>query len=268
MHSFALFVNHYDDITSDNQQKLFEKNLNQNIVNIYGVNRKSFPDKKVFKNNKISTFVGHEGTRDVDKQTKKVFCVDEQGYNAGAVLFIVDNNCIQGYYIQTGQKIKDEFKKIETYDVGKEKEKMYVKIQSNIRGYLAMKKYQAKKKNAVKIQRNIRRYLAKKKYQAKKKNAVKIQSNIRRYLVKNKFKLMKEEHNEEEKNKIIDNKNNKKETFEEMLARRKKQRLEQIERNRQMHRKMIEFFMRNKKKKNKGKINNLMKNHQENNICQ
>ena len=256
LHSFALFAQEgagnendvfCDDdkkITANNQKEHFGKNLNQNIVNIYGVNRKSFPDKKVFKNNKISTFVGHEGTRDVKYQTEKVFCVDEQGYNSGAVLFIVDNNCIQGYYIQTGQKIKDEFKKIETYDVEKEKEKMYVKIQSNIR-----------------------RHLARKKYQAKKKNAVKIQSNIRRYLVKNKFKIMKKEHNEEEKNKIVDNKNNKKETFEEMLARRRKKRLEQIERNRKMHRKMIEFFMRHKKKKNKGKINNLMKNHQENNIC-
>ena len=174
LHSFAFFAEPgagdendvfvADDkkITADNQKKHFGKNLNQNIVNTDGVGNKSFPCKKVFKNNKISTFVGHEGTRYVKDQTEKVFCVDEQYYKTGAVLFIVDNNCIQGYDIKTGKTIKDEVMKIDTYDV--KKEKMSVKIQRNIRRHLARKKHQAKKKNAVKIQRNICKYLAKKKY--------------------------------------------------------------------------------------------------------
>ena len=165
LHSFALFAQQEaweeedlvgvdgKKITADNQKKHFGTNLNQNIVNIDGVSRKSFPDKKVFKYNKIATFVGHEGYRIVDKQTGKVFCVDTTSKQY--MLFIVDEeNKIQGYDLKTGKIVTLECMKMETYDV---REKKYVKIQSNIRRHLA-------KKKAIKykIQSNIRRHLEKK----------------------------------------------------------------------------------------------------------
>ena len=115
LHSFALFAQKgagnendwfCDDdkkITADNQQEHFRENLNKNIVNINGVNEKSFPDKKVFKNNKISTFVGHEGKRYVCDQTCKVFCVDMTGKRY--MMFIVDeNNNIQGYDLNISRR--------------------------------------------------------------------------------------------------------------------------------------------------------------------
>ena len=183
LHSFALFASpkalaeygtdyYYnpEKITEDNQQDHFRTNLNKNIVNINGVNNKSFPDKTVFDCNIIATFVGHEGERLIMFQTDKVFCVDTTGDRYMLFIVDVDNNCIQGYDIETREN--KEFHKIKTYDV---REKKYVKIQSNIRGYLARKKYQAKKKNTVKIQSNIRRHLAKQKLNTYK-------DDIRRYL--------------------------------------------------------------------------------------
>ena len=132
MHSFALFTpEEYlksDDngennvatgkIDVNNQRRIFKEAFMQGIHNIYGVGIKDFPDKNVFANNKIPTFVGHEGTkRDTNngyqrkQQSPQVFCIDESSFAPGGYTYIVtDDNVIQGYVTKTGQNDEEQKK--------------------------------------------------------------------------------------------------------------------------------------------------------------
>ena len=107
-----------NNISSEDQQRIFSDAFRAPTYNINGVGIKDFPDKTVFAKNKIPTFVGHEGTkRDTNngyqrkQQSPQVFCIDESSFAPGGYTYIVtDDNVIQGYVTKTGQNDEEQKK--------------------------------------------------------------------------------------------------------------------------------------------------------------
>ena len=113
-----------NNISSEDQQRIFSDAFRAPTYNINGVGIKDFPDKTVFAKNKIPTFVGHEGTkRDTNngyqrkQQSPQVFCIDESSFAPGGYTYIVtDDNVIQGYVTKTEQNDEEQKKQDCTAD--------------------------------------------------------------------------------------------------------------------------------------------------------
>lgn len=171
LHSFALFTpEEYlksDDsrknnvatkkIDVSNQRWIFKEAFMQGIHNIDGVGIKDFPDKTAFANNKIPTFVGHEGTKhktgdyvDLKPQSSLVFCIDESGFAQGGYTYVLDDdNTLYCYVVRKGQNMKEivgeDNETYQTRQVGDlvqdERQKMAMywtekKLQSDISSYI------------------------------------------------------------------------------------------------------------------------------------
>ena len=129
LHSFALFTPEeylkldnsrknnaaLRTIYVDDQQQIFKNAFKQGVRNVAGVDIKDFPDKSVFANNKIPTFVGHEGTKrkkddfvGLKQQSPLAFCVDETNFTPSGYTHIVDDdNFIKGYMVYQGKNMRD-----------------------------------------------------------------------------------------------------------------------------------------------------------------